>query len=284
MFSSMRPRTCCGSAYCSVEHDMSEAVSAIPAAIVHYVGKWQSREPEMRVLQVFCAPSQQTRFCAWGALLHELREALFELSDARVTAVKSGWWAEELLGLAQGRHRHPLTEALVGSDAPCSGLGRALLLQTGDDARHADTAEAIAALLPLARSVLAVESALFETALFKARSSDAAARGLAIHWLLQRLPQGLASEDRARIPMHLFARHGLTAEQLAAGQGEPLLRDWTGELLRALPASTSDASLLRRGRLRFDHARLARLSDGKGFGESPALATLWRAWCAARVA
>jgi hypothetical protein len=62
-------------------------------AIEHFVAKWHRREPEMALAEVFCAPEQRARFRAWGALVHELREAAFELSDARVTAVKSQWWA-----------------------------------------------------------------------------------------------------------------------------------------------------------------------------------------------
>ncbi|KFN44559.1 hypothetical protein [Arenimonas oryziterrae] len=258
---------------------MSDSSDTVPAvdAIAHYVGKWQAREPEMRVLPVFCAPEEQYRLLAWGALLHELREALFELSDARVTGVKCGWWAEELIGMGQGRHRHPLTEVLSAQAAPWPALGRALLDAVGDESRPADTAEAIAALLPLARAVIAVE-----TALFAVDGKEPAARALAIHWLLQRLPQGLAAEDQARLPMHLLARHGLSLSQIAAGQGEALLRDWAGELATELARCPGPAALIRRGRRRFDAARLARLASGRGFSEPLPPATLWRAWRAAR--
>lgn len=249
----------------------------VPDAIGHYVGKWQAREPEMRVASVFCPPPRRVRFLAWGALLHELREALFELSDARVTGVKCGWWAEELIGLDAGRHRHPLTEALTGTTAPWRELGRAVLTQAGDEARQADTAEAIAALLPLARTVIAVEAALFD-----AEASESSARALAVHWLWQRLPAGLAAEDRARLPMHLFARHALTTEALAAGEGMPMLRDWANELAAALTADLSGAALPSQARRRFDAVRLARLAAGKGFAPPPALGTLWEAWRAAR--
>lgn len=256
------------------EHGVPDAIG--PDSIKHFVGKWQAREPEMRVAQVFCPPARLPRFLAWGGLLHELREALFELSDARVTGVKCGWWAEELIGLDGGRHRHPLTEALAGSSAPWRELGRAVLAQAGDDARQADTAEAIAALLPLAQAAVAVEGALFDR-----QAGDAAARALAVHWLWHRLPEGLASEDRARLPMHLFARHAVTAEALAAGEGMPLLRDWATELAAALPPLTG-GPLPAQFRQRFDAARLARLADGKGFTPPPDLGTLWRAWRAAR--
>lgn len=244
----------------------------------HFVGKWQAREPEMALAEAFCAPAQKPLFRNWGALLHELREALFELSDARVTDLKLAWWAEELMGWGQGRSRHPLGDELRRCAAPWSALGRALMESGATPVRAGSTAEAIAALSPLASAVIEVEAALFA-----AESNEASVRCLAVHWLLQRLPVGLAADDQARIPMHLFARHGLTAAQLADGQGAALLRDWARELADALPPPHW-ASLLRRCRTAFDQARLRRLAAGKGFGAPPAIASLWRAWRAARSA
>lgn len=263
-------------------------------ALAAFVGKWLQREPEMAIAEAFVPPEHKPLHRAWGALLHELREAMFELSDARVTAIKTGWWAEELIGIGQGRHRHPLTEVLVDRTAPWSGLGRSLLELPDPDQRYGTTVEAIDSLMPLARTVIAVESALFA-----ASASDDAARALVVHWLWQRLPQGLASGDQARIPMHLFARHGLSAAQLAAGvapgirppatlahpcasQGEALLQDWAAELQGQLPVALPRVSAFRRSRARFDRARLQSCAAGKGFGEPRALATLWRAWRAAR--
>lgn len=243
----------------------------------HFVSKWRQREPEMQFAEVFCPVSDKAHFRAWGALLHELRETLFELSDAHVSSVKTGWWAEELIGVGQGRQRHPLTAALLGIDAPWSTLGRALLDHDASELRAAGTERAVALLLPTAAAVLAVEAAIF-----RAQASNDAARSLAVHWLLQRLPRGLASEDLARIPMHLFARHGLTAAQLATGQADALLRDWGRELATAIPARVPGAAFIRRSRNRFDQARLARLASGKGFAEPAAPLTLWRAWRAAR--
>ena len=246
-------------------------------ALAHFVGKWQQREPEMQFAEVFCPEPMKLRFRAWGSLLHEFRESMFELSDARVSAIKTGWWAEEMIGLGQGRQRHPLTSAMVGVAAPWPTLGRALLDRDTGDLRAEDTGQAVALLLPTARAVVAVESAIFG-----AGESADAARSLAVHWLLQRLPQGLAAEDRARIPMHLFARHGISAAQPEAGQADALLRDWGRELTAAMPAGVPGAALLRRSRHRFDRALLARLVAGRGLaGAAPPL-SFWRAWRAAR--
>ncbi len=257
----------------------------------HFLHKWLAREPEMRFALLFspavaatssarAGESARTRFEDWGTLLHELREALFELSDARVSAVKTNWWAEELSGLADGRHRHPLTASLVhfpqAAQAPWPALARRLVEHDFDGSRAADTAAAVAALMPLAGAVVEAEAVLFG-----AESEADAARSLAVHWLLQRLPHGLSSPDQGRVPMHLLARHGLTPGQLDAVGADALMRDWGGELLAAAPAGLPGASFLRRCRHRFDQARLARLAAGQST-EPPAPLSLWRAWRVAR--
>jgi len=260
-------------------------------ATEHFVEKWWRREPEMRIAAAFAARADgeapdaaqaRLRYEAWGAMLHELREALFELPNAGVAAAKCGWWAEELQAIANGAARHPLGEALASlpeaKHAPWTGLALALM-GGGGDAHAADTAQAIAALQPLAQAVLAVENALFHAR----DEGEAAARALALHWLMQRLPRGLADEDGARVPMHLLARHGLTAAQLPSAPAA-LLSDWAGELLAALPRAVPGA-FLRRARGRFDRARLQRLARRGaqgGFDDPGALPTLWRAWRAAR--
>jgi hypothetical protein len=246
------------------------------AALEPFVAKWQAREPEMITAEVFCPAHLRGRYRAWGALLHELREAVFELSDPRVIAAKSGWWAEELMGLGTGRSRHPVTATFIALPAPWPELGRCLLDASHAELRPASTHDAIEALLPAARAVVAVESAVFA-----ANASDEGVRALAVHWLLSRLPAGLAMEDRARIPMHLFARHGSITASWETGPGQALLKDWVTELAAALPANP-DAAMFRRVRAAFDHARLARLAAGKGHAASPAMATLWRAWRVAR--
>jgi hypothetical protein len=261
--------------------------TAQASATTHFLDKWLRREPEMQLAMVFCANADAgdggvLRFQSWGALLHELREAVFELEDPGVAAAKRGWWAEELQLISAGRPRHPLGEALAAlpeaKSAPWTGLALGVV-GGGGDMRAPDTAQAIATLHPLAEATLAVENALF-----RARNDDgAAARALAVHWLLQRLPRGLGDEDAARVPMHLLARHGLTVAQLPAAP-DAWLRDWAGELRAALPARV-DGVFLRRARTRFDAARLRRLAKrgGQGGFDDPAApGTLWRAWRAAR--
>lgn len=241
-------------------------------AAAHFVAKWLRREPEMQFAELFCPAGQKPLFRAWGALLHELREAMFELGDASVARAKTAWWAEEVLGLGRGQVRHPLSEALLGIDAPWAALSRSMLEHDHSPIRATDTADAISALLRLATATESTEAAVFHVA----PSADAA-RSIAIHWLLQRVPIGLASEDRARIPMHLFARHGSDALQGGESSGHDLLRDWADELGNAMPADVDAAALIRRSRHQFDKIRLQRLAAGKGNSEPWAPATLWRA-------
>jgi hypothetical protein len=96
------------------------------------------------------------------------------------------------------------------------------------------------------------------------------------------VPRGLGDDDRARLPMALFARHGLTPAQVAAGEGEPLLRDWAGELLAAHPGEPRGTPLFRRLRSGLDRAALQRLRGGRGFTPELAPVQVWRAWRLAR--
>lgn len=245
----------------------------------HFVAKWHRREPEMRLAEVFCPPPQRSRFRAWGALVAELREAAFELSDPRITAVKAPWWAEELLRFEAGAGRHPLAADLQGEGAaPWRGLAGALLRQVAVDARPADAGEALAQVAPLAEALAAVESALFPS------PRPASAPAVAVHLLHRRLPHGLHDDDQARLPLALLARHGVTAAKVAAGQGEPLLRDWAATLAAAMPADVRGQPLFRRLRSGLDRAALARLAAGRGFDPEPAPVTVWRAWRLARQA
>ncbi len=244
-------------------------------AIAHFVAKWHRREPEMALAEVFCPAPQRLRFRAWGALVHELREAAFELSDARVTAVKCQWWAEELANLPQGRGRHPISADIAAPALPWTRLARALMEQSLLDERPADVHAALAHMQPLAQALADVEAGLFE-----APAADAPA--IAVHLLLQRLPQGLLAGDQARLPLNLLARHCRTVAQVGAGEGDAVLRDWAAELLAALPSAPPSAPLYRRLRTGFDRVRLRRLAAGRGFAPPAAPTTVWRAWRIAR--
>lgn len=251
---------------------------AAPDLAGHFVAKWLQREPEMQFAALFCPAALRPRFDAWGALLHELREARFELREPAVAEAKRAWWAGEFEAIGAGQPRHPLGAALLGTPAPWAALARTFADTRDDDQRPADLVQSLRALEPLAGAVVAVEAALFD-----ARASSEAAHALAVHWRLQQLPRGLRDDDIAGLPMSLLARHGLTRADLADRLPDALLRDWAVALGEALPVALPGAAPLRRARARFDQRRLARLARrGRDFDPGPAPGLLWQAWRAAR--
>ncbi len=260
--------------------------------------KAEAREPWLDAAQGFVPVAHRTPFRAWAALLSALRECVFELSDPRVTAVKATWWAEELNGVARGAARHPLTRCLRPLGGPWSGLSVPLLELASDLDPAADLAATLQRLAPLANAIVALECHLFPTGAATPGSAAAVghdalspadlgaqAQALSVHWLRQRLRQGASSEDRARIPLALFARHGLRREQWAEVEGAALRQDWAGQLHQALPASSAPTwPYLRRLTLEADRRALKKLASGT---EESALSlsgfpALWMAWRAAR--
>ncbi|MGL6289898.1 MAG: hypothetical protein ACRC2H_04340 [Silanimonas sp.] len=243
--------------------------------------KAESREPLFGAALGFVPAESRALFRAWVGLLSEVRECAFELSDPRVTAVKAGWWAEELDGVARGAARHPLTRALVRHGGPWRGLGDALLTVSVDDAPRSDREAAIAALRPLAEPLAAIEGHLFGARI----DVEAQARALAIHWLRTRLERGLDAADRARVPLSQFARHGLRREQLATAAADALRRDWASELRAALPiGSIVGWAYPRIIELHADQRCLQAFSAGRSSSRQRAAAFLdvWHAWRLAR--
>ena len=243
--------------------------------------KAESREPMHRAAAGFVPMALRADYMAWVALLEELRECAFELSDPRVTAVKSGWWAEELDGVARGAARHPLTRALVRRGGPWGGIGDALHAVAAEDAPAADCEGAITALRPFAEALVRVEAHLFGAP----PSIEIQARCLAVHWLRLRLERGLEAGDRARVPLVLFARHGLRREQLAGPEGESLRRDWAGQLHELLPAGAPRGwAYPRLVDLHVDRRALQAAANARDAsrGFAAAFQDVWHAWRCAR--
>lgn len=247
-----------------------------------FFAKAEAREPLLRPALIFVPEASRPVFQAWSALLAELRECVFELSDPRVTALKAGWWAEEFEGVSRGAARHPLTRVLARHPAPWPHVAATLMGVASDLDPAPDLEAAIASLRPLADALVAVERHLFE-----ANSEDAEARGraLAISWLRHRLERGLEAADRARVPLALFARHGLRREQLAGADAAALRCDWAGRLRDALPPRAG-CGWAYPGVLSLDADR--RALSGIALGRMPtpgrlhALVLVCRAWHLAR--
>jgi len=244
-----------------------------------FVGKWQAREPGMALAERFVAPAQRPLFCAWGALLHALREAAFELRDANVRVAKSSWWAQELLAIAQGRPSHPIGAALMPAAAvPWPTLAAALLeIATADAHTPVDGEQAMQQLRPLALAIAAVEAGVFARA-DTPKSADA----IAVHLLAQRLLVGRASDDAGRIPLHWLARHQLSRSAIREGGGDAAVRDWARELLARLPDRPASNVGFRRLQWVQDRALLSRLVAGAPQPLRPGLRCLWQTWRVAR--
>jgi hypothetical protein len=230
--------------------------------------------------EVFCARPLRARFAAWGALLFELREAAFELSDARLVEAKSAWWADELLRSAQGAPRHPLTQALAMPGLPWSELARGMLaLAHADGSRPVDRDAALAAVAPLAEGIATVEAVLFDAAM-----TGDASRMVAVHLLCERLRIGLAANDGGRVPLSLLARHAVASSALAQPEGMPAIVDWAAELAAAQPSDLAGVALYRASRTALDGWFLRELATGRPHRPMPRLRALRLAWHAARQA
>lgn len=248
-----------------------------------------AREPLLGPARGFVPVASRPAFLAWVGLLAELRECAFELSDPRVTAAKSGWWAEEMEGVSRGAARHPLTRAL----APLGGAWRQVAAALPDIANDVDPAPdldtAITRLRPLADALVAVERHLFHLPsdandACAAADADAQGRALAIGWLRHRLERGLDAADHARVPLALFARHGLRRGQLATPEAAALRRDWAAGLHAALPLPSRGWPYVRLLALESDRRALLALAAGAPLpsGRLQAFIALWRAWQLAR--
>lgn len=267
-----------------------------------YIGKWRLREPEMAFAEPFCSRGSRRRFQLWGALLLELREAAFELSNLRVIEAKSAWWAEEFARTATLTARHPLTQALMHETRmmlPWPQLGNGLLASAASDPRPLDRDAAIAGMRPMAEAIIAFESALFVgarlDASFAGKIGDAGpdlsnadgsdidvSKTVVMHLLAERLRAGLRSEDAGRIPLSLLARHRITAAQLVEPAGAATIADWAQQLLTFAPARLTAASVYRRARSAFDRRALQRVAQRRMDMPASPLAALWLAWGAAR--
>ena len=254
-----------------------------------FFAKAASREPLLSAGLGFVPMHTRPTFRAWTGLLAELRECAFELSDPRVTALKAGWWAEELDGMARGAARHPLGRALLARDLPrvpeaLAAAAEALPSVASDLDPTADRDAAIATLLPLAMPLVTIECALFGAV----TDDGAQGRALAIHWLRHRLERGPESADRGRVPLSLFARHGLRREQLASPEAAALRGDWATQLeaeAKALVSSRRSAwPYPRLLSLSTDRRALSALAAGRESppGNAQAILDVWRAWRLAR--
>lgn len=243
----------------------------------------------MELARVFCPPSQRDLFELWGALLHQLDEAAFELSDVNVARTKLAWWAGELASMGAAASRHPLARALAAHDAvrrvptpEWHALVHAAMLAGTNEPAPVDTDALLAHGAPYARVTAGIEAQVFALDV-----ADAAPDPVAVHQLLRRLEHSL-SRDAAQFPwpMNLQARHQASPETFSDLVGSPqagaALADLAGDL-GARSAATKSGTLFRRCQTALDGQRLRQLARRR-FERLRAngVATLWSLWRAAR--
>jgi 15-cis-phytoene synthase len=223
---------------------------AEPDGAAAFIAKWRAWQPQMALLEPFCAPAQRSLLAHWGALLHEWELALVDTSDAGVAATKLAWWGEDLAGGS----RHP--------------LGRALLAD------------------PVARAIAASDWSRLARAAIALVETARAADGQP----LPAAALDEYSERLAGIEAQLFAAPSLAApiaaglalarlQRAAEADPAPALA-----LLQRAPAQP-DLNLYRAGQWAFDRWALQRIAAGTApaaVGRPPAWRALLLAWGAAR--
>lgn len=250
------------------------------------LAKLEARRPELAAARIFLTPPQRLSAPLWWALLDEIEEACFELSEPFIAQAKLGWWAEELVRGAAGNGRHPLLQALFA--LPCTqGVQAAhwgalpqaagALLERG--LSPADSHEALALLGPLAAAVDRLELDLF--------GGEGAAPGIAADLLLRRHQRAEAGHHaQARLPRNLLARHALAPAQLSEpgceAQRRAFARDLASELQPGIAAAAAGLCRPRALQMAVLRWRLARLSEEGRVGAPAGLGLLFGLWRTAR--
>lgn len=228
-------------------------------ALDSFVAKWLDRHPEMAVLEAFCPPAGRRRYRAWGALTHELAQAMFATSEASVGRTKLAWWEQDLAA-GPGGARHPVSRALLaecpGEALPAPADWRRLITAAIDLSEASRFAAAVvppaAPSRAFADSLAAVEAQVF------GRPSDPSAIAAALR--LDRLLETTADSP--------------------ADAAEPL-----GQLVDDVVTPGRGRCLFRNGRTAFTGWRQRRLARGArpaAIRRIPAVRTLLLAWSAAR--
>lgn len=241
-----------------------------------FIARQLAREPDWRLLPVFLPAEQRGWMPAWLALLGELDEAMFEVSDPRVAQTKLAWWGEDLA--AGARAQHPLSRRLLAAEQAAAlpatrwrELAAESLRLALIEHAPADWAEAQARWEGLAHCVAGIESHLCgrEVGTYRVREQ----------WQWQRLWWALRQKrmERSVAPLPLQATALL--DYPVHPVWEALARHCAYTLAGAAP--TLPRELLRRGW----QQRLQALRGGarpEAVAEPAALVLLWRSWRSAQ--
>lgn len=202
---------------------------------------------------LFERPVRRARLQAAAALGNALIGVPEGCSDPGLARIKLAWWREELGRLAEGRSRHPLTQALQqasggGSAAAGAALGELALAVEAGMALAGGTDEAA-----LRHHCEATGGRLWallgELGTFAEGTAAAPARAPMVRLgaLLERLRLTLETRRDLgrgwlRLPREALARHGLDAATLAGQAEHPAVLALFRETLAGLDRESGDCA------------------------------------------
>lgn len=239
------------------EHDMTDST-----ALDSFLGKWRTRWPEWRVVEVFVPATQRQLAVAWFALLQEFTDAMNIAGDPLPADAKLAWWGEELRDWSRQRSRHPLGRVLEPHRTPWFELAETLPVLIRLREPPQDPAAAFERVRPLATAIADVESALFGSSAGEQRLVQA----ISAQWLAIRLDEA----GDAAVPVH------------SGNHAEPSQRGWSQQLLEQWPVRNGGA-IPRRLWSALARSRSQRFTAaGEGYAPLSPVRALWLGWCMAR--
>lgn len=246
-----------------------------------FVEKWLAQEPEARLIRVFCAAARAPGADELSALEHEWHDAVFGVSDARVSVSKLAWWDAELERWSRGAAQHPLARALhdqCGVDVAVPLRASVRAAATLAECDSIDSGERLLdAFADMARGFMRARGQ---------RDFDASAR----IWGAARLVHSLrhwsrwTRPERAWVPLSILARAGCSRRQLHEPAHARAVRDALLDLASApLNAAWTSGDLLGAQALTASmlSARLRRSAPGP-WVQLPGWRLTWALWRAAR--
>lgn len=209
-------------------------------AFSSYLDKWLVAAPEVRLVRVFVGAAREPRYEAFACLEHELLDAACATREREPALAKLGWWRDELERACAGVPRHPISRRLHelrALDPSRLAAANALVVAASRIAALASPGDCAALLAPFDA---------FAAAFRSLRTGDsgsgepACALGAALlaselrHW------SRFAAPERARVPLSLLARAGISRAELVQGHaGATTVLDGLAAELSPLLATTN---------------------------------------------
>lgn len=229
-------------------------MAAIDDQFAPFERKWLESSPEHAFVRIFLPARVRRVASAFGALVHELSLAAFQVGEPQVAMSKLGWWRQELTDAGSGHARHPITCVLF-DDGRVKDSPAALWLALAEAALNcvdlpaaADLRDLLAQLRPWHAAVAAAQRIVLDNgAADPARDADL----MSASHLLRSYADPALTTERLALPLNLLARHRLTRETARAqdANGTAFAKDYLaqlgGEIDRALRTAPVDSLPIR---------------------------------------